>query len=135
MRHKEIHGLKIHPSIKFVVDFALSQMSPKMKKRVSLHKDLKHVKKIISEDNLPIEYGGKIPMKTIIEDFKKELENVHEIVIKNDEMSVNLELYPQNVRNGSLKSLSSTINELTECKTKTRFFENIQGSFKKLDID
>lgn len=135
MRHKEIHGLKVHPSIKFVVDFALSQMSPKMKKRVYLHKDTKHVKKIIAEDNLPLEYGGQTPMKTIIEEFKKELESLRDVVIKNDEMSVNLELYPQNVRNGSLKSLNSTINELTECKIKTRFFENMQGSFKKLDID
>lgn len=106
-----------------------------MKKRVSLHKDIAQVKKIIPADNLPVEYGGEIPMKKIIEEFKKELESYRDIVMKNDEMCVNLELYPENVKNGSIRSLNSTINELTECKSKNRLFEEIQGSFKKLDID
>lgn len=135
MRHKAIHSLKVHPSIKFVVDFALSKMSQKMKKRMSLYKDVAAVKKIVPADNLPIEYGGNLPMQSIIEDFKRELENYRDIVKLNDQMCVNLELYPQNVRNGSVRSLNSTINELTECKQKSRFFEEIQGSFKKLDID
>lgn len=135
MRHKEIHGLKVHPSIKYVVDFALSKMSSKMKKRVSLHKDTKSVKKILSEDNLPEEYGGKLKMETVISSFKKELEAKRDLVMMMDEMRVNLEAYPSNVRNGSLKSLKTTINELTEGKNKTRFFDNVQGSFKKLEID
>jgi hypothetical protein len=135
MRHKEIHGLKIHPSVKFVVDFALSKMSSKMKKRVLLHKDTKSVKKFLSEDNLPEEYGGKLKLEAIISSFKKELEDKRDLVMLNDEMRVNLDAYPSNVRNGSIKSLKTTINELTEGRNKSKFFENIQGSFKKLEID
>jgi hypothetical protein len=136
MRHKEIHGLKVHPSVKFVVDFALSKMSSKMKKRVSLHKDIKSVRRFVSDDNLPIEYGGKLQMDSIIQSFKKELEDKRDLVMLNDEMLVNLDAYPTNVREGSVKSLKTTINELTEGKMKSsRFFDNIQGSFRKLEID
>jgi CRAL/TRIO domain len=135
MRHKEIHGLKVHPSIKFAVDFALSQMSDKMRKRVSLHRKVTDVTSVIDTSLLPAEYGGKIPMKDMINSFKKELEAHSHFLRKNDEMSVNLEMYPQAVVTGSVRSLKKTIDSFDEKETNTLQSSGVQGSFRKLEID
>jgi hypothetical protein len=135
MRHKEIHGLKVHPSIKFAVDFALSKMSEKMRKRVHLQKKVEDVKKVIDKAILPAEYGGKIPMAEMIQSFKKELEAKRETLLSHDEMSVKIELYPQAIREGSVRSLKSTIENWNENFDKSREIYGVQGSFRKLEID
>lgn len=133
MRHKEIHGLKVHPSIKFAVDFALAMMSEKMKNRVFLHKKVDDVTTIVDRSLLPKEYGGEMPMSEMIRLFKLELEAKRDIVVSHDRMGVKLELYPPSVRNGSVRSLKSTI-EYLEC-SKKKETEGLQGSFRKLEID
>lgn len=40
MRHKEFHGTLVTPSMKFVLDFGLSLMSEKLRKRVKFHTKL-----------------------------------------------------------------------------------------------
>lgn len=40
MRHKEFHGTLVTPSMKFVLDFGLSLMSDKLRKRVKFHTKL-----------------------------------------------------------------------------------------------
>lgn len=135
MRHKEIHGLKVHSSIKFAVDFALSQMSDKMKKRVSLHKNVEDVKNVIDKKLLPKEYGGEMPMSEMISLFKKELEDKRDLILSHDQMSVKLELYPQSVREGSVRSLKTTIENFSENFDRKKEAFGVQGSFRKLEID
>lgn len=135
MRHKEIHGLKVHASIKFAVDFALSKMSEKMRKRVFLHRKVEDVKNVIETNLLPAEYGGKIPMQEMIESFKKELKDKREILMSHDEMSVKLELYPRAVRDGSVRSLKSTIENWNECLDVKKEIYGVPGSFRNLEID
>jgi CRAL/TRIO domain len=135
MRHKEIHGLKVHTSIKFAVDFALSQMSEKMRKRVSLHKSVEDVKNIVDRELLPAEYGGKIPMRQMIDAFKQELEAKRDLLFKHDEMSVKLDLYPEAVRLGSVRSLKKTIDSFDEPIEARKEPFGLQGSFRKLEID
>jgi hypothetical protein len=135
MRHKEIHGLKVHPSIKFAVDFALSKMSEKMRKRVHLHRKVEDVKKIVDVTLLPAEYGGKIPMNQMIASFKKELEDKRDLLLSHDQMSVKVELYPQAIREGSVRSLKTTIENWNESFDKSRELYGVQGSFRKLEID
>lgn len=134
MRHKEIHGLKVHASIKYAVDFALSQMSEKMRTRVFLHKKVEDVTKVIDKKLLPAEYGGEIPMSDMIASFKSELEAKRDLLLSNDEMSVKLELYPQSVREGSVRSLKSTIETMGESFNRKDIY-GVQGSFRKLEID
>lgn len=135
MRHKEIHGLKVHTSIKFAVDFALSQMSEKMRKRVSLHKAVEDVKNVVAKELLPAEYGGTVPMKEMIDAFKKELEANRELLLKHDDMSVKLDLYPEAVRLGSVRSLKKTIESFDEKIESRKEPFGLQGSFRKLEID
>ncbi|CAG9805921.1 unnamed protein product [Chironomus riparius] len=139
IRHKQIHGLKVHPSLKFAVDFALSQMNDKMRKRVFLNKNLEDIN--VDKSLLPLEYGGTIPMKDMIESFKQELAARHQTVIGNDKMDVNLELYPEQVRNGSVRSLKKSIDEIEAEKNYNNnningySLQGVQGSFRKLEID
>lgn len=135
MRHKEIHGLKIHPSIKFAVDFALSKMSEKMRKRVFLHKNVEDVTDVIEKRLLPAEYGGEVPMSDMIKSFKKELEAKRNLLVSHDEMSVKLELYPTTIREGSVRSLKTTIEALEETLKGKSDSYSVQGSFRKLEID
>ncbi|KAG5681629.1 hypothetical protein PVAND_011045 [Polypedilum vanderplanki] len=140
MRHKSIHGLKVHPSLKFTVDFALSQMSEKMRKRVTLYKNIEDI--TVDKNLLPAEYGGQIPMKEMISAFKKELESKRSIILKNDNSDVFLEMYPEPVRNGSVRSLKTTIDDLEAQLNKNNNngfskieLQGVQGSFRKLEID
>lgn len=139
MRHKEIHGLKCHPSIKFAVDFALSQMNEKMKKRVFLHRRVEDVVSVIDRNLLPLEYGGKTTMSEMIELFKKELVAKRDMLLSHDEMRVNLESYPQSVRLGSVRALKVPLD--TQDKDgvgvgpKEEMMGGLSGSFRKLEID
>lgn len=134
MRHKEIHGLKVHPSIKFAVDFALSKMTPKMKQRVFIYKNLDDIR--IDKNLMPAEYGGKISMKEMIDAFINEVEAKREILLNNDKMSVNLHLYPHAIREGSVRSLKTSIDAFHENSSVDKLeLHGVQGSFRKLEID
>lgn len=68
MRHKEVHGINVHPSMKFALDFGMSLISDKIKKRVCLYSNLEEA---LASDNLetdilPKEYGGVMPMAEMI---------------------------------------------------------------------
>lgn len=135
MRQKEIHGLKVHKSIKFAVDFALSKMSDKMRKRVFLHKSVEDVKTVISPEMLPLEYGGKIPMNDMISMFKLELDAMRSVLLSHDQMQVKLELYPQSVREGSVRSLKNNIDSFCDALDLKQETYGVNGSFRKLEID
>lgn len=68
MRHKEFHGINIHASLKYVLDFGLGLMSEKLRSRVKVYSKFKEMKNI-DKDLLPLEYGGNIPMKDMIGKF------------------------------------------------------------------
>lgn len=65
MRHKEIYAIKVHGSIKFAADFALSLVTEKLKSRIHFFTSLDSVKGI-DRSILPLEYGGTIPMIEMI---------------------------------------------------------------------
>lgn len=64
MRHKEIIGLNVHGSIKFALDFALSIVTEKMRKRIKVYKNINQAE--INKALLPKEYGGTVPMDKMI---------------------------------------------------------------------
>lgn len=137
MRHKEFHATMIHPSMKFVLEFALSLMSEKLRKRVRFHSKLDDGNSI-DRDLLPAEYGGKIPMAEMIESFKKELEAHRDLLLRHDEMNIRFELYPEAVRLGSTRSLKIPLDspdEAFEVKQDLYGMQGIPGSFRKLEID
>lgn len=68
MRHKEIHAINAHPSLKFALDFGMSLISEKIKKRINIYTSLDDAlnKKLMDASMLPKEYGGTMPMKEMI---------------------------------------------------------------------
>ena len=68
MRHKEVHAINVHPSMKFALDFGMSLISDKIKKRVRIYTNLEEaiVCGYLEKDVLPKEYGGEVPMAEMI---------------------------------------------------------------------
>lgn len=64
MRHKEIYGVNVHPTIKFALDFGMALISEKIRKRVKLYTSVDEVE--LDKKLLPQEYGGVMPMKEMI---------------------------------------------------------------------
>lgn len=64
MRHKEIYGTNVHPTVKFALDFGMALVSEKIRKRVQLTTNPKDLK--IDPSLLPKEYGGNMPMEKMI---------------------------------------------------------------------
>lgn len=65
MRHKDVIAFNISPTIKFAVDFGMSLISEKMRKRIKFYTSLDDCNSI-DKKLLPAEYGGEIPMKDMI---------------------------------------------------------------------
>lgn len=64
LRHKEIYGINVHPTVKFALDFGMALISDKIRKRVRLHSAVADCE--IDKSLLPKEYGGTMPMKEMI---------------------------------------------------------------------
>lgn len=137
MRHKEFHGTMINPAMKYVLDFGMSLMSEKLQSRIRFHTKLND-EGCVDKNLLPAEYGGKIPMREMIEMFKKELEAKRDLILNHDNMTVRFELYPEAVRLGSTRSLQIPLEsppEAFEEKLDMYGMNGVPGSFRKLEID
>lgn len=138
MRHKEMNGTYPHPALKYLIDWVVSILSQKLQKRVHLYMKVEDVKSIDGKKLFPKEYGGVIPMKDMIDMFKKELDVSRDMLLNHDNMHVKMEMYPESVRIGSVRSLSIPLDspdEAFEQKNDLCSMGGVQGSFRKLEID
>ncbi|KAI5701424.1 hypothetical protein M8J76_007220 [Diaphorina citri] len=128
MRHKEIHIINCHPSVKYALDFGLNLVSEKIRKRIKLYSSLEEAHNHIDKSLLPKEYGGEMPMSQMIDLWMKELEgNVH-ILRKNDEMlRVRTEMFSESARQGAVRALKANCGRLDQ--------DIMAGSFRKLTVD
>lgn len=126
MRHKEIHGVNIPGALKYVVDFGMSLISEKIRKRVKLYSNVEDVHQNIDKSLLPKEYGGEMPMAEMIELWKKELFAHREILVSHDEMKVRLEMYSEGAREGRVSALKNSCGLENDIMT---------GSFRRLTVD
>ncbi|CAO1428345.1 unnamed protein product [Diamesa hyperborea] len=117
MRHKAFHVVNLHPSVKFISVIVLANISEKLKNRVKMYSKFEDMT-AVHKDNLPAEYGGKVPIKDLVKSIKKELHASHELHLRYTEMKVNSEMYSPQALEGSAKSLKYPLNltELTEKK-------------------
>lgn len=135
MRHKAFHVVNLHPSVKFISVIVLANISEKLKNRVKLYSKFEDLT-AVDKDNLPAEYGGKVPIKDLVKTLKKELHANHEFHLRYSEMKVNSEMYSPQALEGSAKSLKYPLNhtEVSENKCHDNV-HGMQGSFRKLEID
>jgi hypothetical protein len=157
MRHKGFHIVNVHKSLSLLSDFIMSHMGDKLRKRTQIYTSFDEFK-AVERKNLPKEYGGTVPMKTMIgepllvqlsrefkviiflislaESLKKELSESRHLHMLLTETRVNTNMYPKAVLEGSVKSLKYLLNssEIHE-KFKNHDIYGLQGSFRKLEID
>lgn len=78
MRHKEVHGINTHPSMKFALDFGMSLISDKIKSRIKLYTNLDEALEsgYLERDVLPKEYGGVMPMEEMIRKLSNQIDIV-----------------------------------------------------------
>ncbi|CAG9768076.1 unnamed protein product [Ceutorhynchus assimilis] len=135
MRHKEVHGMNVHSSMKFVLDWGMSLISEKIKSRVRLYSNIDEVLETgyVERDVLPKEYGGTMPMSEMIELWQEELKKSHSILMSHDQMAVNEELFTQRQRDGAVSALRRQGG--TSCGAEKDSLCGITGNFRKLEVD
>uniref|UniRef100_A0A336MIP4 CSON000372 protein n=1 Tax=Culicoides sonorensis TaxID=179676 RepID=A0A336MIP4_CULSO len=131
MRHKMVIAFNLSPSIKFAVDFGMGLISEKMRKRINFYTNIDQCD-LIDKKLLPAEYGGEMPMKEMIESWKAELEQKRDLLLLHDKMSVNLEMYTENEREGAISALKKPLG-FNEDNSSCMYGK--QGSFRKLEVD
>ncbi|XP_032674442.1 alpha-tocopherol transfer protein-like [Odontomachus brunneus] len=136
MRHKEVHGINAHPSLKFAMDFGMSLISDKIKSRIKVYTSLEDaINSKMDVSMLPKEYGGTIPMKEMIELWRKELMAMRPTLLNNDRMKVCLEMYSEKAREGAVSALKQGFGCSTVGSSSESTMYGIAGSFRKLEVD
>ncbi|XP_049814727.1 alpha-tocopherol transfer protein-like isoform X2 [Schistocerca nitens] len=130
MRHKEVHGFNIHPSLKYALDFGFSLITEKIKKRIKLYTCVEDTLDFIDRKLLPKEYGGVMPMADMITLWKEELRQSRDILLANDEMKIREEMYSAAAKEGAVSALKKGMY----CGRENDMF-GITGSFRKLEVD
>ncbi|XP_049885346.1 alpha-tocopherol transfer protein-like [Pectinophora gossypiella] len=133
MRHKEIYGVNVHPTIKFALDFGMGLISEKIRKRVRLYTAVDDVE--IDKQLLPQEYGGQMPMKEMIELWKEELAKKRDTLLLNDKMAVRLEMYSEAAREGAISALRAGANTCAGADAVGDAMRGLTGNFRKLEVD
>ncbi|XP_067013739.2 clavesin-2 [Anabrus simplex] len=132
MRHKEVHGFNVHPSLKFALDFGMSLISDKIKKRVKVHTSLETVLECLGDDRkvLPKEYGGVMPMAEMIDLWKKEVLAHRDLLLSHDKMNVREDMFSEQAKAGAV----SALRQGNSCGMGSDIL-GISGSFRKLEVD
>lgn len=123
LRHKEIHLTNVPATLKWVLDFAKSRVSNKIRDRFQVHTDIAQLHKKVDPICLPKELGGSMPMSEMIELWKIELAGKRDLLLALDKMKI------LNDR-GIIRSDRNNNNNSGMLAT-----DSIEGSFRKLEVD
>ncbi|XP_071446333.1 alpha-tocopherol transfer protein-like [Hetaerina americana] len=134
MRHKEIHALNIHPSLKFAIDFGMSLAPEKIKGRIKMYTSLEEAKGSVDPELLPKEYGGVMPMEEMTALWKKEMLEMRSTLLLHDKMKVREGLFSESAREGAVRALKTGGLEIS-CALGSDPTSGITGSFRKLEVD
>lgn len=119
MRHKAIHCVNVPQAVKWVLDYAKSRVSNKIKERFQIHTTVAELHKRIDPSCLPLEMGGTMPMSEMIESWKRELATKRDLLVALDNMQL---LNDRGIINKNDKNNNTGI-------------DSIAGSFRKLEVD
>ncbi|KAK9738805.1 CRAL/TRIO domain [Popillia japonica] len=135
MRHKEVHVINAHPSMKFALDFGISLVSEKIKKRLYFYSSKEDMIKanIIERHVLPKEYGGEMPMAEMIALWKEEIKAKQPMILAHDRMEVREELFSRQARIGAVSALKN--KNAINCGSEDDNIFGITGNFRKLEVD
>ncbi|XP_060535535.1 retinaldehyde-binding protein 1 [Cylas formicarius] len=88
MRHKEIHLVNMPQALKYVYDFAKSNMSAKLKDRLTVHDSKASLVEAVGFDCLPREWGGETSAASMLTLWRGELEAKKARVLSLDRMTL-----------------------------------------------
>lgn len=129
-RHKAVHMINVPHAVKFVLDFAKSKVSAKMKDRFQVHTNMYELHKKVDKSCLPIELGGNIPMSEMIEYWTSEMDAKRDILVELDRMVL---LSDRGITRRNDKNNNNNMNK--NLNSMQANFESISGSFRKLEVD
>ncbi|ENN76065.1 retinaldehyde-binding protein 1 [Dendroctonus ponderosae] len=118
MRHKEIHCLNMPQALRYVYDFAKSNMSQKLKQRFMVHDSMESLFDKVDKRCLPKEMGGEISREQMVASWQTELEKMRKRLLTIDQ----IELLSDR---GIICSRNAARNALN----------TLSGSFRKLELD
>lgn len=104
MRHKAFHVLNIPSSMKWLGNIIMSKAGDHISSLAHLYSNFDELE-AIDKENLPLEYGGTIPIKELTASWKKELLVYHNLRLKYSEMKIKKDMYPACILEGSVRSL------------------------------
>ncbi|KAL1115223.1 hypothetical protein AAG570_007254 [Ranatra chinensis] len=119
MRHKSTHFINVPSFASKMFEFFSSLLNDKLKKRITVHKDVEDLKKHIDIRILPKEYGGTVPMADMIREYKRKLSGMRESLLALDDMEIEVD-------SKAYKSSTRPADDDTL---------GIAGSFRKLEVD
>lgn len=125
-RHKAVHAINVPSAVKFVMDFARTKLSPKLKDRFMIHSNLKEMHKQIDPACLPKELGGTIPLAEMNEWWLRELASKREKLIALDKMVMHSD---KNIITSKRAKSSGNKSALQA------HVDSVAGSFRKLEVD
>lgn len=127
MRHKTIQFMKLPTLVSAVFTFAKNLMPSKLQKRIVVYKSEEDMKKNLDVALLPAEYGGRIPMKDMIDMFKEEIRQRQDRLMALDNMHIDIPMMTTMAKTGESCGAALAKEVLTG--------KGIAGSFRKLEID
>lgn len=128
-RHKAVHCVNVPHTVKFVLDFAKSKVSPKMKERFQVHCNTNELHKKVNKECLPLELGGTIPMDEMIAHWTTEMDAKRDVVVALDKMKIHSDRQIIRKHNKTDSNNNNSINSMQAN------FDSISGSFRKLEVD
>jgi len=69
MRHKKLNFVGLPTICSIVFECAKSLMTPKLRSRITMHKDMSSLHDVMDRKILPKEYGGVMPMAEMIGEY------------------------------------------------------------------
>ncbi|XP_050545299.1 alpha-tocopherol transfer protein-like isoform X2 [Daktulosphaira vitifoliae] len=115
MRHKASYFINVPNFADKFFTITVSFLSNKLKSRFFTGQ--KELQECIDPKYLPKEYGGEIPLATMIADLKKKLQSQRDKLLALDDMKINI------------NSKGKIISEFDDIQ------EELVGSFRKLEVD
>jgi hypothetical protein len=132
-----LYAINLNNNFKWMSKFFQSSLNLDKEEveNVKFNEDKTLLKQITSDDNLPIEYDGELEITPMIESMKEKLEEKRELCLLDDEMCLNLDLYPESVREFSVDSIKYSIADMIANQTETVEGVVDVGALKTLAID
>lgn len=135
-RHKVVHCINLPGAVRFVMDFARTRLSSKMRDRVLVHASVKELQKQVDPECLPAEMGGTMPLAEMNKLWQRELLAAREELLALDRMVLLSDRAI--VTSKREKSNAGGVNGSNVSASKTELqahVDSVAGSFRKLEFD